>query len=98
MNLFAYRDRDPRMLRSADEAVGPCNDTVLKAITAECGLTIVGWGNRGARWNRSLVVRRFLDDPMCLRKNDRDTTIRGEPFHPSRGMRQDAELIRLPHQ
>jgi len=77
VNLFAYRDTDPRNLTSAADAVGPANDEVLQVITAEGAQTIAAWGAHGRLHGRSARVGALLDSPMCL-----GTTQRGEPRHP----------------
>lgn len=40
VNLFAFRDTDPRNLRSAPDAVGPLNDEVFRVITMAVAQTI----------------------------------------------------------
>jgi len=77
VNLFAFRDTDPRNLRSAPDAVGPANDEVLRVITKAGAQTIVAWGTRGRLHGRSGLVGPLLDSPMCL-----GITQRGEPRHP----------------
>ena len=76
-NLFAFRDTDPRNLRSAPDAVGPANDEVLRVITKADAQTIAAWGNIGRLHGRSGLVGPLLDSPMCL-----GITQRGEPRHP----------------
>lgn len=77
VNLFAYRDTDPRNLKSASDAVGPANDEVLRVITAAGEQTIAAWGAHGKLQGRSAQVGVLLDSPLCL-----GTTQRGEPRHP----------------
>jgi len=77
INLFAYRDTNPRNLKSAADAVGPANDDVLKVVTAAGAQTIAAWGAHGALQGRSVRVGALLDSPLCL-----GTTQRGEPRHP----------------
>ena len=77
VNLFAFRDTDPRNLRSAPDAVGPANDEVLRVITKAGAQTIVAWGIHGRLHGRSGLVGSLLDSPMCL-----GITQRGEPRHP----------------
>jgi hypothetical protein len=77
VNLFAFRDTDPRNLRSAPDAVGPANDEVLRVITKAGAQTIVAWGAHGRLRGRSGRVGPLLDSPMCL-----GITQRGEPRHP----------------
>jgi hypothetical protein len=53
VNLFAFRDTNPRNLRSAPDAVGPANDEVLRVITKAGAQTI-------ARVGRARPTRRAL--------------------------------------
>jgi hypothetical protein len=84
VNVFAYRARNPTELAalSEQEAVGPHNDLVLSKITRRCGQTIAAWGDGGAGWKRSETVRHVLDEPMCLPKNFRTLSLKGQPFTP----------------
>jgi hypothetical protein len=77
VNLFAFRDTNPRNLRTAPDAVGPANDEILRVITRAGALTIAAWGGHGRLQGRSGQVGPLLDAPMCL-----GTTQRGEPRHP----------------
>jgi hypothetical protein len=77
VNLFAFRDTNPRNLQTAPDAVGPANDDVLRVITKAGAQTIAAWGGHGRLQGRSAQVGRLLDSPMCL-----GTTQRGEPRHP----------------
>lgn len=77
VNLFAFRDTDPRNLRAAYDAIGPANDEVLRVITAAGAQTIAAWGGSGHVHGRSAQVGPLLDSPLCL-----GTTRAGEPRHP----------------
>jgi hypothetical protein len=77
VNLFAFRDTDPRNLRTARDAIGPANDEVLRVITRAGAQTIAAWGGSGRLNGRSAQVGPLLDSPMCL-----GTTQGGEPRHP----------------
>ena len=77
VNLFAFRDTNPRNLRTARDAVGPANDEVLRVITTAGAQTIAAWGGHGRLGGRSEQVGPVLDAPMCL-----GVTQRGEPRHP----------------
>lgn len=77
VNLFAFRDTDPRNLKSAADPVGPANDEVLRDITAAGAQTIAAWGAHGRLHGRSARVGILLDSPLCM-----GTTKRGEPRHP----------------
>lgn len=77
VNLFAFRDTNPRNLWTARDAVGPANDEVLRVITTAGAQTIAAWGGHGRLNGRSGQVGSLLDSPMCL-----GVTQRGEPRHP----------------
>jgi hypothetical protein len=77
VNLFAFRDTDPRSVRTARDAIGPANDEVLRVITTAGAQTIAAWGGSGRLNGRSAQVGPRLDSPMCL-----GTTQGGEPRHP----------------
>ncbi len=77
VNLFAFRDTNPRNLRSVPDAVGPANDEVLRIMTAAGAQTIAAWGAHGRLRGRSAQVGPLLESPMCL-----GMTTRGEPRHP----------------
>jgi hypothetical protein len=77
VNLFAFRDTNPRNLRVAPDPVGPANDEVLRVITKAGAQTIAAWGGRGRLRGRSGRIGPLLDSPMCL-----GITQRGEPLHP----------------
>ena len=77
VNLFAFRDTNPRNLRSVPDAVGPANDEVLRIMTDAGAQTIAAWGAHGRLRGRSAQVGPLLESPMCL-----GITTRGEPRHP----------------
>ena len=87
VNLFAFRDTNPRNLRTAPDAVGPANDEVLRVITKAGAQTIAAWGGHGRLGGRSGRVGPLLDSPMCL-----GITQRGEPRHPLY-ISADAQLV-----
>jgi hypothetical protein len=87
VNLFAFRDTNPRNLRTAPDAVGPANDEVLRVITNAGAQTIAAWGGHGRLRGRSGRVGPLLGSPMCL-----GITQRGEPRHPLY-ISSDTELV-----
>ena len=97
LNAFAYRDRDPRVLKAVGEAraVGPANDIVLSRVTSRCGRTVAAWGDGGAGWRRSETVRRILHRPLCLPKTGRTLSLKGQPFYP-KGIPLITEPVELP--
>lgn len=77
LNLFAYRDTNPKALASASDPVGPVNDKILMKLSSQVARTIVAWGGGGSRGGRSASVAMSLKDPKCL-----GTTEQGQPRHP----------------
>jgi hypothetical protein len=77
VNLFAFRDTNPRNLQLVVDAVGPANDEVLRDITKAGAQTIAAWGGHGRLRGRSAEVGPLLASPMCL-----GVTRSGEPRHP----------------
>ncbi len=77
VNLFAYRDTNPKNLRAVADPVGPANDAVLRAVTAAGSRTVAAWGRDGRLLNRDVAVAPLLTAPLCL-----GTTRQGQPLHP----------------
>jgi hypothetical protein len=90
LNLFAFRDTDPKGLKDAADPVGPHNDKTLELFTATAMQTVAAWGSKGSLHSRSTTVRPYLRDPLCL-----GTTSKGEPRHPLY-VAADAPVMRLP--
>jgi len=97
LNVFAYRDRNPKALKALGEqrATGPDNDIVLSRITAQCALTVAAWGDGGAGWKRAEAVRLILHRPVCLPKTGRILSLKGQPFYP-KGIPRVAKPVELP--
>ena len=77
VNLFAYRETNPKALKTAADPTGPANDHVLEALTRAGARTIAAWGSGGNLYDRSSQVATLLDHPLCL-----GTTRLGQPRHP----------------
>lgn len=76
-NLFAYRARNPKELKSCGDAVGPENDHYLNLIAKSAGKIVAAWGTRGTFLNRSEEIVKRFPPLQCL-----DVTKRGHPRHP----------------
>ena len=87
-NLFAYRSRDPRALRTAKDPIGPENDHHLMELQSAAKTVVCAWGNRGALFDRDVQVLRFLRRPQCLVKLKS-----GRPGHP---LYRSADLRPIP--
>jgi hypothetical protein len=95
VNLFAFRAREPNAVLAADDAIGPANDAVLATVTAACGRTIAAWGDGGRHAARAQQVQPILSDPLCLTKNGKHLTDRGQPFYP-KAIAGSTRLVPLP--
>lgn len=86
VNLYAFRARDPKVMKRALDPVGPDNDRVLAGLT---GTVIAGWGNHAhpARVARVLEILPPLH-ALGLNKS-------GAPQHPLM-IRGDAPLMAWP--
>jgi hypothetical protein len=81
MNIFAWRETDPRLLRVASEPVGAENDRLLLEALAWADKIIAGWGVHGDHLNRGPEVEALLRgegvDLHCL-----GLSKAGHPRHP----------------
>lgn len=60
LNIFAWRDTDPRAMRAAPDPVGPENDAAILAGTEWADQVICGWGTHGAHLGRGPAVEALL--------------------------------------
>ena len=60
MNIFAWRETDPRLLRAAESPVGLENDRLLLDGLAWADTVIAGWGVHGAHLARGPAVEALL--------------------------------------
>ncbi len=81
MNIFAWRETDPKLLRQASEPVGQENDRMLIDGIAWADLVLVGWGVHGEHLQRGPEVEALLRDAgaelHCLGMSKA-----GHPRHP----------------
>lgn len=81
MNIFAWRETDPRLLRAAPDPVGAENDAFLLEGLGWAETIIAGWGVHGAHMNRGAEVEALLRDAgadlHCL-----GLSKAGHPRHP----------------
>lgn len=81
MNIFAWRETDPRLLRAAPEPVGAENDALLLDGLGWADTIIAGWGVHGEHLNRGPEVEALLRgagvDLHCL-----GLSKAGHPRHP----------------
>lgn len=60
VNIFAWRETDPKRLRQAAEPVGPENDAAIAEGCAWADRIIAGWGAHGAHRGRGAEVEALL--------------------------------------
>ncbi|PIV74493.1 MAG: hypothetical protein COW55_09065 [Rhodobacteraceae bacterium CG17_big_fil_post_rev_8_21_14_2_50_65_11] len=60
MNIFAWRETDPKRLRAAAHPIGPDNDRLLLDALPWVDCVIAGWGVHGAHRNRGPQVAAML--------------------------------------
>ena len=80
-NLYAYRDKDPRALRTAADPVGPHNDDHLAAMAERATAVVCAWGATGGA-QRKLVVRSRLSNGGARTLYHLGLTLAGQPRHP----------------
>lgn len=84
-NLYAFRSRNPKALKTAADPIGPENDTHLRRIMKEHmdGRIILAWGNMvGPQMQQRVaqvasVLREFNKQVEAIKLNDN-----GSPTHP----------------
>ena len=59
-NIFAWRDTDPKKMRSAKEPIGPENDTAISESCSWADQIIAAWGTHGAFLDRGAAVEKLL--------------------------------------
>jgi hypothetical protein len=60
LNIFAWRDTDPRAMRRADDPVGPENDAAIIDSTDWADQIICAWGTHGEHLARGPAVEALL--------------------------------------
>jgi hypothetical protein len=78
LNIFAFRSRDPKVMRKAVDPIGPENDAYLLKLT-EGRRVLCAWGTNGDFMERDRAVLKLLAgrDLVALRLSDE-----GFPWHP----------------
>ena len=59
-NIFAFRATDPRVMRAADDPVGPGNDAAIAESAPWADQIICAWGTHGAHLGRGPEVEALL--------------------------------------
>lgn len=60
VNIFAWRETHPKLMRQATDPVGPDNDVQLMEGCRWADQIICGWGTHGAHRDRGPAVERLL--------------------------------------
>ncbi len=68
LNIFAYRGTDPKVLKQAEDPVGPENDYWIRKSAERAGIILCAWGNHGLLKNRGSEVARLLqrEEPLAI--------------------------------
>lgn len=80
-NIFAWRDTDPRQLRSAENPVGPGNDDAIRASCHWADTIVCGWGTHGSHLGRGPEVERLMR-ATARPLHHLGLTKAGQPRHP----------------
>ena len=76
-NAFAYRSKNPQVLYTLPDPIGPDNDYWLQEIAQRAGLRLAAWGNHGSLMDRDKQILALIPNlhHLGLTKFDR-------PKHP----------------
>lgn len=80
-NIFALRATDPRVMRAADDPVGPGNDRAILESLDWADQIICAWGNHGLHLDRGQTIQHLLRQkgvPLF----HLGLTAQGQPRHP----------------
>ncbi len=80
-NIFAFRATDPKVMRSADDPVGPANDAAIRDSLTWADAVICAWGNHGLHRDRGAEVEAMLRGSGAM-LHQLGLTGRGQPKHP----------------
>jgi hypothetical protein len=82
VNLFAFRATDPKDMKSAEDPVGPDNDTVIREALEDADVVICAWGAHGGYRKRDAVVLDIVREMGHVPNSLGDLTKGGQPRHP----------------
>jgi len=80
-NIFGWRATDPEEMKAARDPVGRGNDAAIVQAARDSALVVCAWGNHGAFRDRSLRVRKLLNENR-IRTHVLRLNSNGEPAHP----------------
>jgi hypothetical protein len=91
VNLFGLVDRDPKVLRTARDPIGPENNSHVAAVARKAGRIVAAWGAFPGARDRANAMRLRLAvervELLCL-----GVTKAGHPRHPLY-LRADTQLV-----
>lgn len=82
LNLFAFRATDPRVMKAAEDPVGPESCVALPVWADYCEMVVCAWGVHGAFKTRGLIVKEIVRGPVCRDIHHLGLTKDGYPKHP----------------
>lgn len=77
MNAYAFSATDPKVMKAADDPVGPGNDEAFGYRQTQCGLIVAAWGAHCTPEREKEVCNAIRKPIYCL-----GTTKAGRPKHP----------------
>jgi hypothetical protein len=80
-NVFGWRATDPDDMKAAEDPVGPGNDAAIVRAAKEAAIVVCAWGNHGAFMERSLKIKKLLNQHKIALHTLR-LNANGEPAHP----------------
>lgn len=80
-NLFAYRSRDPGMMKKFSAPVGEMNNGIILEAARVAPVTVCAWGSHGSHLRRSITVQDMLAENY-IKPHALHLTKGGEPGHP----------------
>ena len=81
-NIFAFRATDPKVMRAAEDPIGPGNDDAILSSARDWADTVVcAWGNHGAHLGRGEAVAAMLR-AAGVRTHHLGLSRTGHPKHP----------------
>ena len=80
-NIFAWRDTDPKLMRGAEDPVGPENDAAILHGADWADTVICAWGTHGAHRGRGSEVEHLLRTAGHTLRH-LGATAAGHPKHP----------------
>lgn len=60
LNIFAWRDTNPKLMKKTSDPIGYENDIALAAVSRAAGMTVCAWGTHGVHLDRNTSVRALL--------------------------------------